>query len=123
MNGFDRDEYRHTAELLRSDNEKIARATASNNHNIILSALDICGADPTDGDLPSADEALAYASGYVAGLEAARNQEAAQLIKERDVLQAQCAFERALRSVFERRNTDLIGRIAELEARLVEQRA
>lgn len=38
--GFPPEEYAHTAKLLRSDNEKIVRATLSNNYNIVLSALD-----------------------------------------------------------------------------------
>lgn len=37
--GFHPNEFSHTAELLRSDNEKIVRATLSNNINIILAAL------------------------------------------------------------------------------------
>lgn len=73
---------------------------------------------PPDEDI-SDDAAMAYATGYVAGLDAAQNQEAATLVKERDTLSAQCAFERALRNVMERRNSDLIGRIAELEAAIV----
>lgn len=37
---FSRDEYQHTASLLRSDNDRIVKATLSNNYNIILAALD-----------------------------------------------------------------------------------
>lgn len=68
-------------------------------------------------DLPTEDEALAYATGYVAGLDAARDQNVAQLIKERDVAEAKTAFERALRTVFERRCNDLAVQIADLESK------
>lgn len=44
--GFTPSDYAHTAELLRSS-EAIRKAAASNNHNIILAALDRCaGAQP-----------------------------------------------------------------------------
>lgn len=39
--GFTPSDYAHTAELLRSS-EPIRKAAASNNHNIILAALDLC---------------------------------------------------------------------------------
>ncbi len=39
--GFTPSDYAHTAKLLRSS-EPIRKATASNNHNIILAALDLC---------------------------------------------------------------------------------
>lgn len=42
MSGFERDDYEHTAKLLRSGDDKIVRATLSNNFNIILAALDKC---------------------------------------------------------------------------------
>lgn len=42
MSNFNADDFRHTAELLRSDNDAIIRATLSNNYNIILAALDRC---------------------------------------------------------------------------------
>lgn len=37
---FTRDDFEHTASLLRSDNERIVKAALSNNYNIILAALD-----------------------------------------------------------------------------------
>lgn len=40
MNTFQRDEYEHTAKMLRSDSEQIVRAVLSNNYNIILAALE-----------------------------------------------------------------------------------
>ena len=39
--GFTPSDYAHTAALLRSS-EAIRKATASNNHNVILAALDLC---------------------------------------------------------------------------------
>ncbi len=43
--GFTPSDYAHTAELLRSS-EPIRKAAASNNHNIILAALDLCARRP-----------------------------------------------------------------------------
>jgi len=40
MDEFSKEDFAHTAELLRSDNEAVVRATLSNNINIILAALD-----------------------------------------------------------------------------------
>src|ERR1700693_2861653 len=37
---FDREDYEHTAKLLRSGNQKVVDAALSNNFNIILAALD-----------------------------------------------------------------------------------
>jgi hypothetical protein len=39
---FDREDYEHTAKLLRSGNQKVVDAALSNNFNIILAALDTC---------------------------------------------------------------------------------
>lgn len=44
-NGFTPSDYAYTAELLRST-EAIRKAAASNNHNIILAALDQCAVAP-----------------------------------------------------------------------------
>lgn len=46
MTGFRREDYEYTAQQMRSENETIVRAVTSNNHNIILSALDHCTASP-----------------------------------------------------------------------------
>lgn len=46
--------------------------------------------------MPSTEEALAYADGYVAGLKDCANADVAALITERDVLSAQLAAEKAL---------------------------
>lgn len=60
--GFTPSDYAYTAELLRSSNEKIVRATASNNYNIILAALDLC-ASGRNLLLDAAKEALIQAEG------------------------------------------------------------
>lgn len=53
MNGFVREDFEHTAKLLRSENDQAVRATFSNNFNIILAALDqaslCCRAQPRPG--------------------------------------------------------------------------
>lgn len=43
---FTAEEFRHTAECLRSENDAIVKAVASNNLNIILAALDQAAAAP-----------------------------------------------------------------------------
>lgn len=43
--GFDAADFRDTAELLRSDNDAMVRATMSNRLNIILAALDRCASE------------------------------------------------------------------------------
>ena len=65
-------------------------------------------------ELPSAEEAVAYADGYLEGLHDAKEHDVARLIIERDAALSKIAFERVLRQAAERSRDELRACAAEL---------